>query len=101
MVTLKVNDVDRVLCRLVYCLETKIGREEQLLWEFYKASQNRILPVKEGLLIQKELKLSKQQYHQTLTGLQEKGLLTRNGSIFELNINLSKNKLNQLILNKL
>ena len=101
MITLNVNNVDRVLCRLVYCLETKITREEELLWEFYNASENRILPCKEGIQIQKKLKLSKPQYQQTLTGLKEKGLVIRNGSIFELNVNLSKNKLNQLILKKI
>lgn len=101
MLTLNVNNVDRVLCRLVYCLETKITREEQLLWEFYSASENRVLPCKEGIRIYKKLGFSKAQYQQTITGLKEKNLVTKNGSVFELNINLSKNKLNQLILKKI
>lgn len=93
---IKVNNIDRVLCRLVFCLESNISTEESVLWEMFKISEGGTVSNKEALIIKKEQKIKKALYHKVINSLIKKKLITKNGSIFELNINLSKNNLETL-----
>ena len=100
MVTLKVNNVDKVLARMIFALSSEFSKEELVYTKMYELSENGIYHQSYNKRIQSELKMNRQNFFRIMQKLQNKKLIFKNEDCYILETTLKNKNINQLTLIK-
>jgi len=97
---IRTNNVDLTLCRLVYGLKRKLEKEELVFLELYNLSVNGFFDTVNNKAVMQVAKLDRIAYSKIIKKLEKRGLVSKDGGMIQLDVNLIKKNINKLTINK-